>query len=70
MKQPLRITVYEDERSLVVVAKCTRCDLAASRLLGEADGLNLAAVVGAEALAALGCAHVEAITLSRRKTMG
>ena len=62
--------MYEDQKSLVVVAKCTRCDLAASRLLGAAEGVNLAAVVGAEALAALGCAHVEAITLARRKTMG
>ncbi|HEY1955033.1 MAG TPA: hypothetical protein VGH28_05460 [Polyangiaceae bacterium] len=69
-KQPLHITLHSaGASSTVVVAKCTRCRLVASRLIDEAS-TNMAAVVGAEALAALGCAHVEAVTLNRRKTIG
>ena len=69
--QPIRITLHSaSTHSVVVVAKCARCSLAASRLVDEHYGTNLAAVVGAEALAALGCAHVEAVLLTRRKTIG
>ena len=73
-KSPIHITLHSaGTHSLVAVAKCTRCGLVASRLVDE-DDMNIAAshalVVGAEALAALGCAHVDAVTLTRRKTVG
>jgi hypothetical protein len=68
-KQPIFITITsQGNRSIVVIAKCTRCGLAACRLVDESE-TNLAAVVGAEALAAQGCAHVDAVTLTHRKTM-
>jgi hypothetical protein len=57
------------DSSLVVVAKCTRCGIVASRLVDD-DGTNLAAVVGAEALASMGCPHVDAVVVTRQKTTG
>ena len=53
---------------VLVVARCMRCGVVASRLVEE-HGSNLAPMVGAEALAELGCTHVEAVTLTRRKTL-
>lgn len=67
--QPIRITLTpKGSHSVVVVARCSRCGLVAYRLLEE-DTTNLAAIVGAEALATQGCAHVGAVTLTGRKTL-
>jgi hypothetical protein len=67
--QAIRITLTpRGPHSVVVVARCSRCRLVAYRLLEEKT-TNLAAIVGAEALAAQGCAHVDAVTLTGRKTL-
>ncbi len=66
--QCVRITLTSTgEHDVLVVARCTRCGLVASRLVDE-GATNLAAMIGAEALVEQGCAHVEAVTLTRRKT--
>jgi hypothetical protein len=53
---------------LLVVARCGCCGLVASRLVADHDHA-LAAMVGAEALVELGCDHVDAVTLTRRRTL-
>lgn len=67
--QYVRITLTSTGATdVLVIARCSRCDIVASRLVDE-GAANLAAMVGAEALASLGCPHVEAVTLTRRRTL-
>jgi hypothetical protein len=67
--QCVRITLTSTgSHDVLVVARCMRCNIVASRLV-EDGAYNLAAMVGAEALVELGCTHVEAVTLTRRKTL-
>lgn len=69
--KPIRITLTSvgvRVRGLVVVARCACCHLVASRLLEE-DAADVAALIGAEALEALGCIHVDAVTLVQRKSI-
>jgi hypothetical protein len=65
----VRITLSTTaDGDMLVVARCARCGIDASRLIDE-TAHRVATMVGAEALLKQGCLHVEAVALLRRKTM-
>ncbi len=56
-----------DEHDVLVTATCEECALVRERSIkNDADAGGLALLVGAEALAQAGCAHVEAVTMTRK----
>ncbi|HSQ61667.1 MAG TPA: hypothetical protein VLM85_00575 [Polyangiaceae bacterium] len=56
-----------DDDDVLVIATCEECALVRERSIkNEVDAGGLALLVGAEALARAGCAHVEAATMTRK----
>ena len=54
--------------TVYITALCQQCPLVRERFVPEREEMqNLASLIGAEALAAAGCTHVDAVTVTRKK---
>jgi hypothetical protein len=58
------------ETKVLVVATCEACDLRCERSIrNDRNAAGLALLVGAEALSAAGCTHVDAVTITRKTSL-